>query len=674
MTGNVVVKGTLVMRPNSSAITHTLIFTDIDESDFEGGGGSTPTAGEFPNDIGLWVQGSGALDIQGSTVVPWARSWQAGWAGDEVRAAPHRANSWKSFPLVTGAGEVPGVNTFGYRTELLNLTRNVIIKGTVAGRAHILIDSSAPQTIKYATIRHMGPEIPGFQPDTDVTGRYPLHFHHSSGSRGSIVEGVVVRDSGNRAFVPHNSNGVTFNNTIAYDVVGAAYWWDPPSPANPGLHESDDIVYNGAVAAKVWASESNIHRSTAFDLGAGVNPTVINSVAVGMQGGGKDNSGFFWPAAAEGVWTFVNNRAHNNNAHGSFVWQNTGLRHVINGFTAYFNMKSGVKHGAYNNPYLYKNVELRGNGVPITSIAMGKLGTDGAATQVWKSIDTNGRRLLISGHISNDGSKPAQMDVLRLRHCCVRGGRLGWRRRLRRVRPEVDRLQPEWDQPVDPGAGAGRRHGVQVHRQRRQEDRSSRSSTVRSCRRRRLRTRRSRHRRSGLPPCPPSTRRPRSTGCSPVTDFGGDRHRVLPAGLTDPSVCAEAAAEPEALRRCGARPRLVDVVLGRCRRRTRRGRSRPGRGGASAAWRSGARPVIATPFSSSTMVAMSWAWMSPRVKLTAPPRWDEIGRPVDHQIGDRRQPVEGIAVIATSWRTHLRHPHLVQVVDGGTQPDRLGDR
>ncbi len=406
VTGNVVVKGTLVMRPNSKSIVHTLIFTDIDESDFEGGGGSTPTAGEFPNDIGLWVQGSGVLDIQGSTVVPWARSWQTGWAGDEVRAAPHRANSWKSFPLVDGAGEVPGVNAYGYRTELLNLTRNVIIKGTVAGRAHILITSSAPQTIKYATIRHMGPEIPGFQPDTDVTGRYPLHFHHSSGSRGSIVEGVVVRDSGNRAFVPHNSNGVTFNNTIAYDIVGAAYWWDPPSPANPGLHESDDIIYNGAVAAKVWASESQIHRSAAFDLGAGVNPTVINSVAVGMQGGGKDNSGFFWPASAEGVWTFVNNRAHNNNAHGSFVWQNTGLRHVINGFTAYFNVKSGVQHGAYNNPYLYKNLELRGNGVPITSIAMGKVGTEGAGTQVWKNIDTNGRRLLVSGHISNDGSKP----------------------------------------------------------------------------------------------------------------------------------------------------------------------------------------------------------------------------------------------------------------------------
>jgi hypothetical protein len=406
VTGNVVVKGTLVMRPNSSAITHTLIFTDIDESDFEGGGGVTPTAAEFPNDIGLWVEGAGKLDIQGSTVVPWARSWQTGWAGDEVRAAPHKANSWKSFPLVTGAGDVPGVNSHGYRTELLNLTRNVIIRGTVDGDAHILISSSAPQTIKYATIRYMGPDIPGFQPGTNVTGRYPLHFHHSSGSRGSIVEGVVVRDSGNRAFVPHGSHGVTFNDTIAYDVVGAAYWWDPPSPANPGLHESDDIIYNGAVAAKVWASESQLHRSAAFELGAGVNPTVINSVAVGMQGGGKDNSGFFWPASAEGVWTFVNNRAHNNNAHGIFVWQNTNTRHVINGFTAYFNMKSGIKHGAYNNTYLYQNVELRGNRVPITSIAMGQQGTNGEATQVWKSIDTNGRRLEISGHISNDGSKP----------------------------------------------------------------------------------------------------------------------------------------------------------------------------------------------------------------------------------------------------------------------------
>jgi SAM-dependent methyltransferase len=96
--------------------------------------------------------------------------------------------------------------------EVLNLTRNVRIHGSgdggadpaSNGRAHIWIGSDQPQIIRFAELRHLGPRRHAGDHTEGVLGRYPLHFHMmGDGSRGSIVEGVVVADSGNRAFVPH---------------------------------------------------------------------------------------------------------------------------------------------------------------------------------------------------------------------------------------------------------------------------------------------------------------------------------------------------------------------------------------------------------------------------------------------------------------------------------------
>ncbi len=671
VTGNVVVQGRLVMRPDSASVNHNLIFAEIDESEFEGGGGTTPTAFEFPDDIGLWVLGDGALDIQGTPVVPWARTLAGGLGG---RRGPGRSRistaSGSRSSLIGNAAEVPATNGQGYNTELLNLTRNVVIRGTTSGYAHILIRSTAPQTIKYATIRYMGPQVPGFQDEgTDVTGRYPLHFHHSSGSHGSVVEGVVVRNSGNRAFVPHGSNGVTFTNTIAYSVVGPAYWWDPPAPSSPGLHESDDIVYNGAVAAKIWASEFQVHRSAAFELGAGLNPTVINSVAVGMQGGGKDNSGFFWPSKAEGVWTFVNNRAHNNNGHGAFVWQNGHVRHVINGFAAYNNTKAGVRHGAYNNAYLWQNVKVRGNGVPITSIAMGH-DSDAGWTQVWKSIDTNGR-LFIGSHISNDTSHPVRWmfcDFTKVvfQEGGLKGGVDFVNCGLKFADFNRKDIHPKTVVRVQNGDYAYKFTG---NGPKKVIDKFWDGSVV------------------PPPPAPnPAVAPPPIGGDSaeppPSTGPGhGDAHdrrrrrrrRRAWCSAPSPEPPQSFSAEPEDAPG-GVQPgdQLVDVVLVCVH--VERGAGRRGelqvrhqRLGAVVA-RPDRHPVLLID-DGGDVVGMD----VPEREADRPaPLVDVIG-PVDHQVGHLGQPFEGVPGDRHLVGAHRRHPHLLEVVDGGTEPHRLGD-
>ena len=69
---NVVINGKLAMKPTNPAIVHTLRFININEANFVGSGMDV-----LASDVGLWVMGSGVLDIAGSTKTSWTRGRQA---------------------------------------------------------------------------------------------------------------------------------------------------------------------------------------------------------------------------------------------------------------------------------------------------------------------------------------------------------------------------------------------------------------------------------------------------------------------------------------------------------------------------------------------------------------------------------------------------------------------
>lgn len=387
---NVVVLGTLVMQPASGGIEHALIFEGIDESEFVGGG-----MDPVESDVGLWVMGDGQLLIEGEGKAAWAYEYDSAWEGDEVVAAPNAPGDYSTFETVTST---PAPNELGFPTELLNLTRNVRIEGTPDGYTHVFIRSSRPQTIRYAALRYVAPTFG----DTDQTGRYGLHLHMSGdGTRGSVIEGVVIRDAGNHAFVPHASHGITFRDTIAFEVLNEPYWWDPRSEDESApSNDTNDLVWDRAVAASVdFSGVGNEFRMTGFTLGDGTNLTIRNSVAVGVRGeAGFDRSGFTWPEHAESTWTFENNFAHNNEAHGIFVWQNNSATHLIDGFTAYYNEGAGIRHGAYENSYVYQDLTLLENEqAAIVSLAQGEPG-ESSDTQAWLRTHTAGGTLVIAEH------------------------------------------------------------------------------------------------------------------------------------------------------------------------------------------------------------------------------------------------------------------------------------
>jgi hypothetical protein len=330
---NVVVHGTLRMRAGSN-----LTFVDVDETAFEGGGMDV-----LDTDVGLWVMGSGRLDVQGTPVQGWNRTGaHETWREDhDYVIAPHdpprraNASAWQ-------LGDPVPCSTFAegeYCAEVANLTRDVTIQGTPEGRAHIFIRSDRPQTLRYVELRHLGPMIDDDEPD----GRYGLHFHHSGdGSRGSIVEGTVARDMGDHAYTPHESHGITFRDTVAYDVVDTPYWWDPGD-------QSDDIHYDRALALEVHEGgrDSPSNTLVGFRLGKGEGNKVTASVAAAVRGAG----GYLWREGSPNEWVFEDNVAHHTSA-GILFWVNehrhADKQHEVGRYVGYRNSQ-GILHGAYQN-------------------------------------------------------------------------------------------------------------------------------------------------------------------------------------------------------------------------------------------------------------------------------------------------------------------------------------
>lgn len=410
LAGNLIVRpgGGLRMLPSSAAVTHRLRWPVVDESRYVGGGMEP-----LDTDVGLWAVGRCSLDVRGTPKTEWRRAVGSvgigataiqldgdvvGWLpGDDLAVAPTApvtTANWYDlydYPKVAsvegrlvhldrpiGRGH-PAVATRTGRllgAEVLNLTRNVIIEGTPTGRAHVAVvpevlpDGShshddGPVSMSHFVVRHMGPRQPtGEQNFTaGVLGRYPLHFHHrGDGSRGTVIEGAVVRDSGSHGFVPHLSHGIRHVRCIAHNTIDDPMWWDPRQPGQQVQDPSNGTEWVGCVVSRVTVIPNfRGSRLGGFNLGEGVGNVCRGTVAVGVQGN-VQASGHLWPEGAFAVWDFADNVEHNCKRDGIFTWQNTGNEHMVVGTVAYNNGNCGVEHGAYGNPYKYRDGEVYGSG------------------------------------------------------------------------------------------------------------------------------------------------------------------------------------------------------------------------------------------------------------------------------------------------------------------------
>ncbi len=415
-TGNVVVHGTLQMRPANPGVQQVLTFAGVDEEAYTGGHTMEPLA----EDVGLWVTHDGIADIAGAAKTPWTRLMGGadagatsitveeaeGWqVGDEIVVAPSEPatvdehwehNDRTTITAVSGttitladalAHPHPAVTVregVTHTAEVLNLSRNVRLEGTEDGRAHVMfVHLTKPQNLSHLAIRHMGPRQGG--PDdaeegrsVGVPGRYGLHFHMcEDATRGSKITGVAVSDTGGHAFVPHLSHGMTFEQCVSHETRDDAFWWDPaPEEDDPDTIPTHGVVYDRCVASTVREGE-DVHATAAFFMGSGDGNVARGCVAFGAMGHSESASAFHWPERSRGedeLWVFEDCLAHNNKQSGIYYWQNEVPRTIVDRFTAYQN-GWGIWAGAYANPVSYRDCTLYQNlegGLEVSAASAGE--------------------------------------------------------------------------------------------------------------------------------------------------------------------------------------------------------------------------------------------------------------------------------------------------------------
>jgi hypothetical protein len=448
-TANVLVEGKLQMRPATATVIQTLRFTGIDEREYIGGGMNM-----LDTDTGLWVMGAGVLDLAGTSKTSWTKAAGSiasgalhiavenadGWLpGDAISIAPTETPtagasfvarfdertvgsvSGSTITLTSATGRLRPVVNNRYTAEVMNLTRNVRIEGTAAGRAHIFIRSTSLQTILYTAIRYMGPrkDKNGDGIKELVPGRYGIHFHYSGdGSRHSLVEGNVIRDCGNHSYVPHVSHGIKFIDNIAYNVTETAFWWDPGEPTHDVLYDHNIVAICQFVKGSLNMNAENAptFSSSGFALNTGDGDVCRNNVVVaGGQGDIAEGGAYNWEAVInEGVWEFTGNLAHHCD-NGLRVWQNSTRNHVIENFTSYYN-GVGIFHGAYANSYTYNGGLFYGNSIQV------KAASANSNCVRFESITVDGAGIVDYGIELIHSPLPGDRPVL-IRHATIRGCR-----------------------------------------------------------------------------------------------------------------------------------------------------------------------------------------------------------------------------------------------------------
>ena len=282
-----------------------------------------------------------------------------------------------------------------------------------------------------------------------VLGRYPLHFHHcGEGSRGTLVEGCVVRDS-SRAFVPHGSHGITLRDCVAFRIRDDAYWWDE-------RHPTDDLLWEHCAAFDVRHDPVGSGSPAGFLLGLGRGTTIRDCVAVGVHGG-TGAAGFAWPAFAsdrpDNQWVARDLVAHNCAGDGLYVWQDDNRPHRVDDVVGYRNGGSGLVHGAHRNGYRYAGVVLFDNAyADLYHLALNR---DDAAGRA--AVDRAGRRTCCSARTAR--TPPSGPLPRRARRAADRGRDRAGRRRLRAARRPRALRRHRAPAAVPDRAGRSRRVG-----------------------------------------------------------------------------------------------------------------------------------------------------------------------------------------------------------------------
>ena len=163
---------------------------------------------------------------------------------------------------------------------------------------HVIIIGAAEGRLRGVELYRMGM--------TNVVGRYPIHFHHSTtGSSGEVADCSVHR-SFYRAITVHDTFNLSVSRNVAYDITGHAFYLES------GVEELNTIEYNlaafvhainGAVlmAAFENGSEQTVNISVPADhTASGFYISNVHNYVIGNAASGGW-AGLQFPALPEPV-------------------------------------------------------------------------------------------------------------------------------------------------------------------------------------------------------------------------------------------------------------------------------------------------------------------------------------------------------------------------------------
>jgi hypothetical protein len=277
-----------------------------------------------------------------------------------------------------------------YRGEVALLTRNVLVSTELVGVneaaytdvrtrkfAHTMFMPGAKGNIEYSEFKRMG--------HYGKLGRYTIHHHRMlETSKGMVVRGNAMWETGFRCVNLHISHGVLVEDNVCYDSSSTAFFVEEderkanePQGYQRGYNQDNVFVHNIAIATNPKHFEDRldisiageVRRAGAFWPGAETqNEAYLGNVAVGGKEFG-DSAGFSFPEISNALnnqgeipFTFVHNEVHSSASHGIFSWQNVPTRRDMVDSLLWRNGDAGIKWGAYNMPLFYFNTQLLQNG------------------------------------------------------------------------------------------------------------------------------------------------------------------------------------------------------------------------------------------------------------------------------------------------------------------------
>jgi hypothetical protein len=213
--------------------------------------------------------------------------------------------------------------TLDQRAAVGLLSRNIVVQGDAQSDAqafggHIMSMLNASVQLSGVELRKMG--------QRGKFGRYPMHWHIANDRPHDFIRNSSIHSSFQRAVVLHQTNQVTVEGNVAFDITNHAFVW-----AEDGLERDNKFLRNLAVLNKspieadfafhtpnnpvAGNSTQSEFRSASF-WGRSFKHTIVGNIA----GGSVDGFGFFFDRFSpstlgddeQSALVFEDNVAHSN--------------------------------------------------------------------------------------------------------------------------------------------------------------------------------------------------------------------------------------------------------------------------------------------------------------------------------------------------------------------------